>query len=558
MRPIPRSRHLVAVLIFAGISAAAGYLALLDERFSKTQINIATVAVKRAQEQSDLFANDGVFGRSGRWRFHTPLNQALLEMILVPSGYRDLTIPFRIVTGAAVMVFLCGMYALLYRQCRSWSISAFVSVLSSTVTYTLGRSFWGIGPLGSIIPPTLVMAVVPLIVLSYLRYEKQWRVIFVFAFVGACGNLHLVSAVNLAIVLLIVYLGRRRFATSAFAMALGCAGAALLAAAPYTGYYLHVRYSMVPPDAQASAATVYEAFRVGKLALFYPDMLKSLLYWMLYMLVLLIPAAAVLTRVERFRTRDLGLWVWFAVGVLFVCLGLHGASQLVGFLRGAPPPIIDFSQGSNLIMLPLYLLFAQALTNLFRLMRDHRRTLRWVCAVFLAAWMIPSDNLRLPRHLGYDAAAALLGEDQKPFRVQELRAKAQRDAELTTIAQWSRANTDVNAVFLTNDVRFRMIARRAIAVSSYDVKYYYYVTPWDLDEWIHRLKQQRAILRGASGKADGETIARFVEQLKANGFEAASEWYVILSASAAPESPGPLEEIQENQWGDYYRLYRIR
>ena len=96
------------------------------------------------------------------------------------------------------------MYALLYRQTRSWSLSAFVAVLSSAVTYTLGRSYWGIGSLASITPPTLVLAVVPLIVLSYLRYERQWRVLLVFAFIGVCGNLHLVTAANLTIVLLIV------------------------------------------------------------------------------------------------------------------------------------------------------------------------------------------------------------------------------------------------------------------------------------------------------------------------------------------------------------------
>ncbi len=185
MRPIPRTRHLLAVLIFAGASAAAGYMATIDDRLSKTQIGIASVAVKR--HEPELFADDPVFGESGRWRFHTPFLQSLLEVILLPTGYQDLTLPFRALTGVAVMIYLSGMYALLYRQTRSWSLSAFVAVLSSAVTYTLGRSYWGIGSLASITPPTLVLAVVPLIVLSYLRYERQWPVLPLVAFIIVCG-----------------------------------------------------------------------------------------------------------------------------------------------------------------------------------------------------------------------------------------------------------------------------------------------------------------------------------------------------------------------------------
>ncbi len=556
MRPIPRKRHLLAVLILAGVSSAGGYLAMLDDRPSKTQINIATVAIKR--HQPNLFANDQVFGASGRWRFHTPLHQALLEMILVPSGYQDLTLPFRAIAGVVVMIYLCGMYALLYRQCRSWSISVFVAVLSTAVTYTLGRSFWGVGSLGSITPPTLVTALVPLIVLSYLRYENQLRLLVVFAFVGLCGNVHLVSAMNLVIVLLIVYLGRRRFAPSAWPTAIGCALCAAIAAIPYTGYFLHLRYSMMPADAEVSAVAVYEAFRLSNLAVLYPEMLKSLLYWLLLVLALLIPAAAVLSRVERFRVRDLSVWVWLAAAVVFVSLVLHGACQLVGILRGQGPPFIDFAQASKLIMLPLYVLFAQALTNLFRLVRSHRAVLRWICAAFFAAWMLPSDNLRVVRHTAYELATVFMKPGQKPLRVQELRAKRRKEAELAAIADWASAETDINATFLTERVEFRMLSRRAIAASSDDVKYYYYVTPWRLEEWLRRVNRQTAALHPPTGKTDPQAIVEFVEELKSEDFKGVTEWYVILRAAEAPEASGTLQPIVADGWGQRYRLYRLR
>ena len=554
MRPTPRARHLVAILIFAGASAAAGYFATLDDRLSSMQINIATVSAKR--NQPELFSHDPVFGPSNRWRFHTPGFQTPLEMILVPTGYQDLTLPFRAMTGVVSMIYLCGMYALLYRQSRSWSISAFVAVLSSTIIYTLGRSFWGVGSLSSIVPPTTVLAVVPLIALSYLRYENQWRVMLVFAFVGLCGNIHLVSAMNLMIVLLIVYLVRHRFAPSSLPAAAGCLLCALIGALPYGFYYYTLRFADVPGDIHSNTAAVFQAFRVGGLALMYPDMLKSLLNWGLLVLVLLIPAAAVLSRVERFRVRDLGVWVSFGAGALLVSLVLHGLSQLVGILLGQGPPVIDFAQGANLVMLPLYVLFAQALTNLFRIGRSHRTALRWICAAFIAVWMIPSDNLRVPRHISYELATYFVPEDQKPLRVQQLRTRKLRDAELAAVASWARNNTSRGAVFLIDSAEFRMLSRRSIAACRDDVKYFYYVTPWDLDKWQQRVERQRSVLRSPGGKTSDLAITQFIDKLSKEEFRDVTEWYVILRIKDAPDTPGSLQPIIADAWGDFYRLYR--
>jgi len=556
MRPIPRARHLVALLIFAGASAAAGYFAMLDDRLSSMQINIATVAAKR--HNPELFPHDPVFGSSDRWRFHTPGFQTPLEMILVPTGYQDLTLPFRAMTGVVSMIYLCGMYALLYRQSRSWSISAFVAVLSSTIVYTLGRSFWGVGSLGSIVPPTALLAIVPLIVLSYLRYENQWRIVLVFAFIGICGNIHLVSAMNLTIVLLIVYLARHRFSPSSFPTAAGCLLCTILGALPYGFYYYNLRFANVPGDIQSNTAAVLQAFRVGGLALMYPDMLKGLLNWLLMVLVLLIPAAAVLSRVERFRVRDLGVWVSLGAGAFFVSLVLHGLSQLLGVLLGQAPPVIDFAQGANLVMLPLYVLFAQALTNLFRIARSHRTALRWICTAFIAAWMIPSDNLRVPRHVSYELGTYFIPEDQKPLRIHELRTRKLRNAELSAIANWARSNTPTGAVFLIDSAEFRMLSRRSLAACRDDVKYFYYVTPWDLDRWQQRVERQRSVLRSPGGKTSDLAVARFIDELSRDEFRDVTEWYVVLRSADAPETPGSLHPIVSDGWGDFYRLYRAK
>jgi hypothetical protein len=314
---------------------------------------------------------------------------------------------------------------------------------------------------------------------------------------------------------------------------------------------------MVPPEARIQADVLHRAFRLGRLAVLYPDLFKSLLLWLLLVMVLIVPAAAVLPRVERFRVRDLSMWLWLAGGASFVALGLHGLSQLVGTLRHQAPPIVDFAQASSLVMLPLYVLFAQALTNLFRLVRTHRALLRWACAAFMAGWMLPSDNLQAARHMVYRWASALMEADQQPLRFQEITVKRAKDAELAEIAFWARHNTDKDAVFLTGSVEFRMLSRRAIVVSQDDVKYFYYVTPWELEEWIWRMARQSEVLSPPAGEASEQAISQFVDELKNRGYREVAGWYVILPAEAAPDAPGALEPITAQGWGQHYRLYRV-
>ena len=99
MRPVPRSRHLLAVLILAAASAVSGYFVSLDDRLSTAQANIASAAVKRYDPQR--YTHDPIFGDELLWRFHTPAVQGILELFLVPTDYQDLRLPFRAMGGVA-------------------------------------------------------------------------------------------------------------------------------------------------------------------------------------------------------------------------------------------------------------------------------------------------------------------------------------------------------------------------------------------------------------------------------------------------------------------------
>lgn len=563
MRPVPRPRHVPAVLILVGVAALYGHLAGLDKRLSDTQVDIAAAALK--DHRPDLFPQDPVF--SGRlWRFHTPVFLGLLKFALVPTAYSNLALPFRMLTAVVSLVYLLGAYGLMYRQCHSWSVSTFVAVLSSAVTYTLGQAFWGVGSLGSITPPTLCIAVTPIIVLSFLHYgdpaavpSRQWRLLWVFGFIGLLGNLHLVTAMNLTIILVIVHLGRQRFALRAWPVAVLGAACSLIAALPYALYYFALREATSPAGATIGYDQAFEAFRVAGLAVLYPDVLKSLLNWMLVVAVLVIPAGAVLPRVERFRVHNLGFWVWFVLAGLFVAFVLQGLSQLIGLVREQAPPVIDFVQASSLVMLPLYVLFAQTLTNIFRLLRAHRAWVRLGCAALMAAWMIPSDNLRVARHMLLDTATAYMDEADKPRNVQRHHETAARRRELAAIGDWARRHSDPSAIFLVDRTEFRMLSHRAILAGSNDAKYIYYLAPWRLPDWMDRLKRQNKLLNPRAGdRADAEALRSFAQELAAREeFNAVRQWYAILHAEGAPQTGQILKPVPSEQWGRHYRLYRL-
>ena len=382
--------------------------------------------------------------------------------------------------------------------------------------------------------------------------------ILVFVVVGLLGNIHLVTAMNMTLVLLIAYLIRQRCALRCLPVALASGAAAAVAALPYLWYYFSLRTQMTAGHAAAPTATLMEAIRIGDLSVFYPGLLKSLLDWRVLagVIVLGIPAAAVLVKIERYITQNVRLWIGLILGSVFVAMGMHGISQAVGAIWNTAPPVIDFIQAAELLMLPLYVLLGQAITNLFRLLRAHPTMLRWVLAALLAAWMIPSDNLRVARRNLAELATTFVGEGDKPDYVLKHREQDARLAELTAIADYASGRP--GSMYITDHGEFRVLARRPILAARNDVRYLYYLAPWRLGGWLDRFEKQEELLGAPAGAGDGDAVAAFVTDLVGRQPELADvkEWYLILRTS--PSSLGPLQPVTSANWGTHYTLYRIR
>lgn len=571
MRPVPPSRHTLAALILIAVAAAAAALAMRDSQISPVQVNIACAAWKDLH--ADSFSGDLIFGTK-LWLFHTPMLLGLLKFILVPTNYIDLVLPFRLIVGPVTLLFLGGMYALAYRQTRSWSVSTFVAVLSMTVITVLGGATFGMGTLASMTPQTLLLAMTPLIVLAFLNYEEHWRLVLVFLFIGAMGNLHLVSAMNLTLVLLIAYLGRHWRSPAAWLRALQCGLCSLVAALPYAAYYFTLRSELSPSAGPVSVAAVQKALESGEEQMLFPDLLKDVLEVdLLWRLVVLgVVAVGVLSRWERFRLRDGSFWLWMILAALLVSLGFQGVSQLVGESWGVAPPVIDFLKASPLLLLPLYVLLGQGVVNLFRLVGKNRRLVQWACIALAVAWMVPSDNLEWVRQKGYLALSKFLSEPNKPRQLRKIEDDAQRQRELECIADWARngghgaklrgqlRRADAASLFITDRTEFRILARRPIVAAADDVRFLYYLQPARIEQWRSRYDLQQHLLNGTPDEA---SLREFFAGLTGEETGMVKQWYILADTSVTEYDPikyGSLQNVAEvtsPDWGKQYRVYWV-
>ena len=555
MRPVPRPRHLLAAFIFALAAAAHGYLGFHDRQLSTAQVQATTASLK--DHDHTLFPGDAAFGPSGLWRLNSPAFRLLLNAVSAVAGHAKPVMPLRLLIAPVVLLYLCGMYALLYGQCRSWSVSVFVALLSSAVVWSLAGAYWGVGSLQSITPAGLLVALTPLLMMAYLRWEAHLCVMLAFLFVGLTGNVYPIGAINLAIVLLLVYLGRGRFARRRCIIAAGCAVCALIGMLPWIWHYTELRLAVPDGWSLTDAATMRQALLLGDLEIFWADLLRSLLNWLLLVLVLLVPAVAVLVRLERFRIRKPGFWIWLMSAALFVSVAVHGLALLVGRLSGRPPVTIDLPKASCLAMPALYVLFAQALTGVFRLVREHKAVVRWLCAVLLVAWMLASDNCRVVRHAALGAATSYMPEGEKPHNVQRHIERRRALDELTAMAAWARGNTDAAAMFLSDSIAFRMMSRRSIVAAAEDVRYFYHLAPGRLGAWCRLISRQAALLQ--TRKIDTEALAAFLDELaESQRFTGARGWCIIFPAGATLDKTGPFEQVTSPEWGLSYQLCRRR
>jgi len=556
MRPVPKARHFLALAILAAVSAAAGLVAVRQPAMTAEQINVTVNAVRAVE--GDLYARDSVFGASGLWRFQTPVWQWYLRQVYRATGLADVHLAFAALVGPLTFIYLVGMYGLLWRQCRSSSIACFVAVLSTAIITVVGGSRWGLGTGAGMTADTVYLAFVPLLVWAFLRRMDRPSVLWVFLAAGLLANVHAVTGMNLTLVLAVTLAGHWQLSAKGWALAALGGLCSAGAASPYLWSYAAQRGAMASTVSPADWAAVAGSFRQGELAVLYPQMLRTAteVPEVIYLLALWIPAVVVIIRFERFRVRDLHVWVWMLIAAATVGLILHGASQAAGVLRGAAPPMIDLVHALRFTLLPLYVLAAQGLVQLFR-MRFSRNALRASLAIALALWMAPSANFDAARHWVADTFAAMMAEKDRPENVEKRQTRRRRNRELRAVADWLREQTPRDTLVVCHRASLRLWSQRSLVACPTDLRYFYYLAPDRLAGWGRLVAAQRGLTPPAGAAVDLLKVRQFARRHGAD--------YVVLRAgqghqgSPAGEPVEGLRGIDDpgDGWGTHWRLYRV-
>jgi len=555
----PRAvKHILSVTIFLLIASVSGAIAWSSEDVSDEQILLSTAAMKR--HQSGLLNEDFAFGdlyAQGQLRqIHTPVFLSAMDLVLVPTEFADLALPFRLLTAPMVFIFLCGMYTLLYSQCKSRTASTFIAILSLRIVGVAGIWEWGLGTLESSTPQGLVLAISPWLLYAYVRNRHKTEVVFVFMSIGLCANIAAIPALNLAVVLLFVQLLGNRFRPMAVFTTVASAAACVLGALPYLLFYFALRetVSMRIPLPPASYETARIALDVCRQRILYPQLLSSLLSWLLHLVVLAIPTALLLWRPEPMLRRRIRLWVWISATALVLGLLGQGVSQLVGYGRGSAPLLLDLIQATVWAMPAVYILAAHGVTHLLHLLPKYTGVLQWLCITFLLLWFLPSDNIQPVRHKLYEWTTRFLKEDDKPMRLQELKERQARADEFAAIATWARQNSDPNSVFVTPERGFRMQSRRSVYASPTDVRMVYLLASGLLEHYADRLAEQA---RWTSMAAPTDATLHEIRTIAQHPpYQGTAPWYLILPVRPLSHTPS-IKPIANPNWGRHWRLFQI-
>jgi len=553
MRPIPGKRHHWAVLVLLAVVAGNTLLTWRSEKVTSQQANMLAETLKR--NDPSLLTHDAVF--AGRWRLYPAAWHGLMSWALDLFGRRDPIDALRVVGAGTLLVYLLAAYTLLYRQTHSIGVSVLVAVMSTAI-FSLKRPYWGLGPLATVGPRSLVLAVIPLVVLGFLRQRTRWTVAAVFLGAGLLGNVHLPSGVNLVLVMFLAMLAVGRFRPRVLALAAASLAAAAVGALPAMLDYARTLGEARAFLAPASGADVRAALNVAGVHLLYPGVLNEFLRWLPVAAMLAIPAGILISRGGRYRVRNLPDWVALAAAALLVAGGAHGAMQWLGHRLGTAPPVLEFFDALRLAMLPLYVLFAQAAVHLLRLTRTHRGWAQAVVVVFATAVVGSSFNVLPLRHMIRDRLRRLGG---KPAERQEHLDKA----ELRVLARWAarEENTRRDAVFVTPHAEVRLRARRSVLWCPADVRYVYYFAPQRLGAWARDVQDLCSLLSPPAGsRADADRIVAFVDTYWARRGGGAAPTFVVIPSAVAPAPTRHLEEIpppaDAPAWGTHWRLYRVR
>ncbi|MDY7010610.1 MAG: hypothetical protein SVV80_07645 [Planctomycetota bacterium] len=560
MRPVPVKKHHRVVLVILAVVAINTLVTFRQNHITGSQANLLAEVYKR--QDPALYSSDDVFAGTGDnsvYRLNLPAWQSVLASAIDIGGPDEPINALRLLGAGMLLLYLLSMYILLYRQTHSTSVATLVAVASMSI-FSTSRPYWGLGPIFTVTSASLYLTVVPLLVLGFVRTHKKPAVLLVFFLVGLCGNIHFMSAANLAIVMLTAMLGLGRLKPGAWVRAAGSLTAAVVGASPAI-YHYYVTFSSsgafrLPSMSWQCLRSVLDNSGMNVL---YPGVLIEALRWLPVACTLVAPVVIILCLAGRYRASNLGEWLGVLISAVFVSFCLHGLVQIV--LRwfspaSGLPVLIELFEALRLAMLPLYVLLAQATVHLLRMTHRHRSWVRVTAGLLAAVYIGSSYNTRPIRHMVGDAVAGVA--ERNLFSRRRLRDAEQ--TELREVASWASRHTAEDALFISSRAEIRLYGRRSLLACPSDLPYILHLWPGRAGQWDETISAQRNILRPCqSARADADKIIEFVDRYRQRQRLSAVPTYILFPARSAPIPNDRILQIDspDGKWGRYWRLFRI-
>jgi hypothetical protein len=539
---------LPVALLFVALAGFWGVLGLtrgVEHLTSDQHLNL--VLVLKGLDPS-LFPADLIFSGPDIAGQYIPLYIGYLRWAYTTFG--DLAAGYRLLVVPLNLLYLVGAYLALFHFTRvRWIAALLATFVSLPLAVPLAGEIFGVGPVQVITARSLFTAAFPWLFWGFVTWpDRPLRLVGLFAGIGLLANLHPVSGLFVAPMLILAYLVERRWAGAAWLWGGAMGLATLLGALPILLGQLQ-RVAAQDAGAARAGAGLMQALVLDRMGyLLYPP---HTLAWLprpaVDALTLCLGLGPVLALGWAWRSGKPAAWRLVRMGAALAlaylmypqAVPLSLALVVVGLLpqadaesrplrltAGFALAVFWVSVGGVVGLQALFALFDRPV--LFADMLRGARFAPFACTLLLAASLRAVAWARLPVWARAGCAlflALAIGWGARDVARTYLRTRGDAAAaDLVALAEWARAESDPGASFLFDSPAFRVLARRSLLFATKDGTAVIYHNQDRAAVWMER----QAALRAAGSDPAA---------LRAVGERFGADYVVVAARDLAPGEP---------------------
>ncbi len=433
MRPVfKHTAYILSLFILAFAYIYYPSYSYEDRIFERDQLS-QTPMIQMEQDPT-LFPTDEIFHQ---WRtmFRTIFYPFVAWMATLLGSIKAAYFILSIVMG---LIFLFGVYLLVYEITKNRFVSALVSFFSIFPRASFGGIVWAFPDSANFFTRHIVVNFVPLLFFWFLRIRGRRTLVLLFLVLGLFGNIHPLTAAHLAALFSVtfLFLGRKNLPGTVKTLVYSLV-AFVVGLSPYL---VSGPAALQPIFGRAAPPIEIFQFRAGSLLIPGFRTIRWVGFYLTIPVLLAIPGFLKARTDPSFRHRE----------TLVILLGSILVLSIVGNLAVQTSNNLLRLQPIRIFVYIYLVLFCYAAVTLKELLDKKRWKTFAVCGLLL---LVPFNSLE-----------GMIKEWRgKPGKIYSY----QRDGKFLDLAAWAEANTDRDDLFLTplDMSAFRIYAKRGIVVS---------------------------------------------------------------------------------------------